>query len=87
MKVVLVERGKWPRALPHFDVRICPECGALVSGKAGQDLHQGWHEECDANADEWCKRTGMAEEQVELPTTYRAEVMTGMGEISDEEES
>lgn len=37
----------WKRRLPHFDVRECPRCGALVFHREGQDMHFKHHMEQD----------------------------------------
>jgi len=44
--VKLLRRG-WPVIIPLYDVRECPECCALVSGKPAQRLHEQWHRELD----------------------------------------
>jgi hypothetical protein len=40
-----IRRAKrWPVVIPIYDARSCIDCGALVSGDKGQDLHRAWHE-------------------------------------------
>jgi hypothetical protein len=40
-----VRRAKrWPVVIPIYDGRRCPDCGALVLGDKGQDLHRAHHE-------------------------------------------
>lgn len=46
--VQVFHRRKWPVALPLYDGRACPWCGAIVHGKYGQDRHQRWHEQLEA---------------------------------------
>lgn len=44
----LFTRARWPVVLPLYDVRECPDCGALVRGDKGQRLHfAAMHEEID----------------------------------------
>jgi len=44
--VKLFRRG-WPIIIPLYDVRECPECCNLVSGRVAQRLHEEWHRELD----------------------------------------
>jgi hypothetical protein len=36
-------RKRWSIAIPLYDVRECPECGALVKGNDGQHRHWIYH--------------------------------------------
>lgn len=60
----------WKRALPHFDVRMCEECGALVYKQNGQNQHSEYHTHLRQLILEFAKRTGMTEEQIEMPWTW-----------------
>lgn len=40
-------RRAWPIIIPLYDARQCPECCALVSGKAPRRAHEQWHRELD----------------------------------------
>lgn len=40
-------RRDWPVVIPLYDARQCPECCALVSGKAPRRIHEQWHRELD----------------------------------------
>lgn len=33
----------WPLVIPIYDARQCPDCCALVAGKAAQRAHEAWH--------------------------------------------
>lgn len=40
-----VRRAKrWPVVIPIYDGRRCLDCGSLVIGDKGQELHRAWHE-------------------------------------------
>lgn len=58
---------RWPRVANHLDGRECPHCKATVhGGHRGQQGHEEWHEEMWALLDEFRKRTGMAEEDIDV---------------------
>jgi hypothetical protein len=40
-------RTGWPTVIPLYDVRQCPECCALVAGKAARRAHESWHQQLD----------------------------------------
>jgi hypothetical protein len=65
---------KWPRPGNHLDGRICPDCGATAHGWPGQRAHQEWHEQSRELLIKLCQRTGIAEEEVELPWSWSATV-------------
>jgi hypothetical protein len=43
----IVARRAWDYVGGVYDFRICPDCGAIVLGDAGQALHATWHENTD----------------------------------------
>jgi hypothetical protein len=84
MRMHLIHRDKkWPAPKNHYVITACPHCGALVDGygMAPQHRHQDhhnslweWMDWVDGQLGELRKRTGMAEEAVEIPPRYTAEV-------------
>jgi hypothetical protein len=40
----ILQRNRWPVAVPFYDLRPCPDCGALVHGDYGQLLHTDSHD-------------------------------------------
>jgi hypothetical protein len=44
-------RTGWPVVIPLYDARQCPECCALVAGKAARRAHESWHNELDEAVD------------------------------------
>ena len=45
--VVRFLRTGWPVVIPLYDARQCPECCALVAGKASRRNHERWHAELE----------------------------------------
>lgn len=39
--------GRWPVLLPLYDGRECPDCGAIVIGRHGKNLHREYHRHRD----------------------------------------
>lgn len=86
----VIHDRKWRRANNHMDARHCPHCGATVHGRAGQQAHQEWHEtdweffgDLKELLTELRKRTGIAEEDVEVPWKWTA-VVGGQEAITDD---
>jgi len=90
----------WTRPKNPFDLAKCPTCRALVPGekhdvrahKRDHETFQGWLDELgefmegiSARMAEVEKRTGIAEESIEIPARYSAEV-TAFYPDSDESE-
>lgn len=66
MRFRVVHIGKrWERALPHFDVRVCPYCAALVWKEHGQAKHLRDHEEMWAFFQMLVDRLGIDEDTLE----------------------
>lgn len=77
----IVHHRRWERVGNHMDARHCPWCGASVHGNRGQRLHQEFHERFNDDETqlqellgELRKRTGMAEEAVEVGQRWTAAV-------------
>jgi len=70
---VLNLHRKWPRPGNHFDGRVCPECGTTAHGWKGQNAHGRWHAEQNRLLVMLCQRTGITEEQLEMPWSWTAE--------------
>lgn len=74
MRVILrglrLRRGKWPVAIPLYDIRACPDCAALVWGWPGQWQHAEWHagpeEELEPEVDGYVVGQGMAPADVTI---------------------
>jgi len=97
MRIRVLNRQRWnpPDPRERLDIRVCPHCGAPVYGRTGQARHDrnhtrlwewmDWVDEQLAVLPEMRKRTGMAEEAIEIPARYSAEV-TAFYPDSDESE-
>lgn len=79
--IIHVRPDKWARVDNHMDARHCPYCGATVHGKRGQGEHLAFHKrawedesELEVLLGELRKRTGMAEEDVEVAGRWSAAV-------------
>src|SRR5215469_3454021 len=97
----LVHRDRsWPRPRNPMDLAKCPTCRALVPGEKfdvrAHKRHEErlqmffdelgeWMERTEARMAEVEKRTGIAEEAIEIPARYSAEV-TAFYPDSDESE-
>lgn len=71
-----MKRGKWPVAIPLYDVRECPECRGLVRGWPGQWGHSEYHAEQEPELAEEPELDGYVVGQGMAP----ADVMMGEGE-------
>ena len=78
VRIIHMDR-RWDRAQNHMDARHCPDCGATVHGKRGQQAHAQWHIELDEHLSALSARTGITEEQVEIPARWTATVMESVG--------
>ena len=79
MRFMIVHHGRdWPRLANHMDLRECPVCHAAVPGnrqKQHQEDHEDlwrWFAELEVTMTELRKRTGLAEEAVEVPWSWSA---------------
>lgn len=80
VKFHVLHHRRWRRPLNHLDGRVCPDCGASAHGWEGQNAHAAWHEQIDDVLVKLCQRTGIKEEEVELPWTWTAVVEPGEDE-------
>jgi len=70
----VVHHGRqWPRVANHLDARTCPDCGSTVCGR-DQNRHQRWHDEQQDLLVKLCQRTGITEEEVDVPWRWTAVV-------------
>lgn len=88
-KFVYIDR-RWRKAQNHMDARHCPDCGATVHGRHGQNTHRNHHaaeeeyrERVEHLLTELSKRAGITEEDVELPWTWTAVVEDTEAEVAE----
>jgi hypothetical protein len=79
-KIIHHRERKWPKPENHLDGRVCPECAVTVHGWTGQRAHDRHHEQQMALMMELAKRTGMTEEELEMPWSWGAEISGTEGE-------
>lgn len=71
---VIIQRLRghaWPVVVPMYKLRQCPECGALVLGWDGQNIHEAWHEGGDEEEYEEEEVDGYVIGAGELPEELR----------------
>lgn len=79
MRTNVLHHGyQWRRPRNHMDARTCPYCAATVNGQ-DQRGHLQYHQDLwdklqgiEEMLDELAKRTGMAEEEVDVPARWTA---------------
>lgn len=78
--------GRWPvaRHMELYDVRVCPDCGHLVSGREGQHAARRYHEDLEEQLNgppEWQDPGGYVVGEGPLPAE-----MTGARPSQDDTE-
>lgn len=85
MRFQVIHDRRWERALPHFDVRICPFCGALVFRAEGQKKHQADHEQLLQLMELVRERCGITEDD-DGQWAWTAEVTGGRDALEDDDD-
>lgn len=73
MRIVRPSKRPWRPPVNHMDRRVCPDCGSTCHGDKGQQQQREFHLRLNLLLTELCKRTGITEEDIEVPWRYRAE--------------
>jgi hypothetical protein len=65
--VIHRDNRPWPRPRNHYDSRVCPDCGTTVHGQQAQSKHRNWHLRLNTLMTQLANRTGLTEEDYEVP--------------------
>jgi hypothetical protein len=70
--VIHRDNRPWPRPRNHYDSRVCPDCGTTVHGSQAQSKHRNWHLRVNTLLTQLANRTGLTEEDYEVPWRWGA---------------
>ena len=70
--VIHRDNRPWPKPRNHYDGRVCPDCGTTVHGPQAQSKHRGWHVKLNTLMTALANRTGITEEEYDVPWRWGA---------------